>query len=239
MYICLRRITKLLNHRGWGCRAPLEVFWSTLLLLFEQGHQEPVAQDQVHNIFKEGDSTTSVSNLVPVLSHLQSKKVFCCDILLVFRRILLCFSLWSFSMILPLGTTENSLTPSQHGVPALYCKLLCSWMALSIYWRMELFLPRCRTCQFPLLNLMRFLWAHFSSLSRFLYMAAQMATTFPYFMSSAKMLRVHSAPSSRSLKKKCLKGLDPVLTHEIYHYSLASKWIFCHYSLPSWSSQIL
>lgn len=163
---------------------------------------------------------------MPVLNQPQTKKVFCCGLLLTFRRSFLCFSLWPFPMVLLLGTTEDSFTPSHHGVPALYHHPLCSWVALSIYWCTELFLPRRRTCQFPLLNSMVFLWAHFSSLSKF-YMAAQMAASSPYFLLSAKMLRLCSAPSSRSLiKKKSLKELDLVFTHEIHHYSLASKWIF-------------
>lgn len=43
-----------------------------------------------------------------------------------------------------------------HNTVTHSCKLLCSWVALSIYRCMELFLPRCRTCQFPLLNSMGF-----------------------------------------------------------------------------------
>ena len=45
-------------------------------------------------------------------------------------------------------------------------KLLSSWVALSIYWCMGLFFPRCRTLQFSLLNFMRSLSTHFPSLSR-------------------------------------------------------------------------
>lgn len=161
----------------WGFRAPPEVIWSTLLL--EQDHHQPVAQDKVHNIFKKGDSTASLGSLVPVLNQPQTKKVVYCGILLTFRRSFLCFNWWLFPMALLLGITKNSLTSSWHGVPALYYKLLCSWVALSTYWCMEIFLPRYRTRQFPLLNLKVFLWAHSSSLLRFCCMAEPMAASSP------------------------------------------------------------
>jgi len=53
--------------------------------------------------------------------------------------------------------------------------LLSSWAAPSIYWCMGLSLPRCRTLHFPLLNCMRFLSAHFSSLLRSLWLAAKLS----------------------------------------------------------------
>jgi len=71
-----------------------------------------------------------------------------------------------------------------------------------------LFLPRGRTLPLPLLNLIRFLSAQFSSLSRSRWMAAQPAgvsTTPPSLVSSANWLRVHSNSSSRSLMKKLNK----------------------------------
>lgn len=49
---------------------------------------------------------------------------------------------------------------------AFSVNLLSSWVAPSIYWHMRLFLPRCRTLYFSLLNLTRFLSARFSSLLR-------------------------------------------------------------------------
>ena len=45
--------------------------------------------------------------------------------------------------------------------------LLSSLSALSVYWCLDLFLPRCRTLHFPLYSCMKFLSAHFSSLFRF------------------------------------------------------------------------
>ena len=65
----------------------------------------------------------------------------------------------------------------------------------SLYWCLGLFLPRGRTLHLPLLNLIRFLSAHLSSLSRSRWMAAQPAsvsTTPPSLVSSANWLRVHS-----------------------------------------------
>lgn len=50
-------------------------------------------------------------------------------------------------------------------------KLLSTWVASSMYWCLESFLPTCRASHF--LNFMRFLSAHFSSLSRSFWMAAQ------------------------------------------------------------------
>lgn len=96
----------------------------------QQGHQDPVAQNQVHNIFKKRDSITSLGSLVPVVSQPQSKKVFYCGILLTFRRSLLCFCLWQFPMVLLLGTTEKSLTPS-HGVPFTINYFAAGWLSES------------------------------------------------------------------------------------------------------------
>ena len=55
----------------------------------------------------------------------------------------------------------------------LSAQLLWSWSAPSVYWYAGLFFLRCRSSHFPLLNFMRFLPAHFSSLPRSLWMAAQ------------------------------------------------------------------
>jgi len=54
----------------------------------------------------------------------------------------------------------------------LFCKAALQVVDPSVYWCMGLLLLRCRTWYFPLWNLMRFLSAHFSSLSRSLWMAA-------------------------------------------------------------------
>ena len=91
---------------------------------------------------------------------------------------------------------------------SLSAELLSSRSTPSLYWCMGLFLPRCRTVHLPLLNLIRFLSAQLSSLSRSRWLAAQPAsvsTTPPSFVSSANLLRVHSNSSSRSLMKKLNK----------------------------------
>jgi len=75
----------------------------------------------------------------------------------------------------------------------------------SLSWCLGLFLPRGRTLPLPLVNLIRFLSAQLSSLSRSRWMAAQPAgvsTTPPSLVSSANWLRVTSNSSSRSLMKK-------------------------------------
>lgn len=53
----------------------------------------------------------------------------------------------------------------------LLCKDALQLFRPSMYSHMALFLPRCRTLHFPLLNFLRLLLAHFSSLSRFLWTA--------------------------------------------------------------------
>jgi len=88
---------------------------------------------------------------------------------------------------------------------SLSSELLSSRSTPSLYWCIGLFLPRCRTLHLPLLNLIRFLSAQTSSLSRSRCMAAQpsgASTTPPSLESLANLLRVHSNSSSRSLMKK-------------------------------------
>ena len=71
-------------------------------------------------------------------------------------------------------------------------KLLSSWSAPSRYWCLGLFLPMCRMLHFPLLNCMRFQSAHFSSLLRSLWMAAQPSGVLgnpPIFVSSVYIVR--------------------------------------------------
>ena len=76
------------------------------------------------------------------------------------------------------------------------CQAAFQPVSPSTYGYMGLFLPRCRTCHFPLLMLTSCLPACFSSLSRSLWMAAQAPG-----VSAANLLRVPSAPSSSSLIK--------------------------------------
>lgn len=91
-------------------------------------------------------------------------------------------------------------------------KLLSTEEATIIYWCMGVLLPRCRTSQFPLLNLLTFLLTHFSSLLRSFWMTAwpsSVSATSPSLVSPGHLLRLHSAPSSRGLT-----GLHPVLVTE-------------------------
>ena len=65
-------------------------------------------------------------------------------------------------------------------------------------------LTMCVTLHLPLLNFMRFLSSHFSRLSRYLWMLGQSpgVSVTPFsFVSSENLLRMHSAPLSRSLMK--------------------------------------
>ena len=61
-------------------------------------------------------------------------------------------------------------------------KLLSIWVGPSMYWWMGLFLPRYRTHNF-LLNLMKFLSAHFSSLLRSLWMTSWCSDMSPHVKS--------------------------------------------------------
>ena len=89
-------------------------------------------------------------------------------------------------------------------------KLFFSRLVPSTYWCLELFLPRSRTLHFPLLNLLRFPLARFSSLLRSLWTAAHPASPWATHPSS-DLLRVLSAPSLRSLRKR-LSRTSPRIT---------------------------
>ena len=87
---------------------------------------------------------------------------------------------------------------------SLPARLLSSWVALSIRWCLGLFLPRSRTLHSPVVKFIRFLSAHFSVPLRTPWIVAQpsgVSATPPSFTSSPNLLRVRSAPSSRSLMK--------------------------------------
>ena len=73
------------------------------------------------NLPKDGDSTTSLGNLCQCLVTLTAKKC-----LLMFRANLLCFSLCPLPLVLSLGTTEESLTPSSLHPPSRYLYTLMS-----------------------------------------------------------------------------------------------------------------
>lgn len=78
-------------------------------------------------------------------------------------------------------------------------------------WCLELFLPRCRVFHFPLLNFIRLLSAHFSSLKP-AEVLLDVSATLASFMYYASLLWVRSAPSSRSLMK-VLNGTGPSADH--------------------------
>lgn len=90
---------------------------------------------------------------------------------------------------------------------AFFAELLPSLSVPSLYHSQGLFLPRGRTWHLCLLNFMRFLSAHSSSLSRSLWMAALPASvsTAPSLGSSADFLRVYAVFSSISLIDKLNK----------------------------------
>lgn len=73
-----------------------------------------------------------------------------------------------------------------------------------MYWCTTMFFPVCRTLHVPLLNFIKSLSAHLSSLLKTLRIAAQpsgVSTTPPSFVAPANLLRVHSASSERSDQK--------------------------------------
>ncbi|KAK4818489.1 hypothetical protein QYF61_014219 [Mycteria americana] len=85
----------------------------------------------------------------------------------------------------------------------------------SLYWNRGLPRTRCRTLHLALLNLMRFTQAHFSSLSRSLWMTSRSSSvsTAPLsLVSSANLLRVHSILLSMSLMK-ILNSTGPTIVH--------------------------
>ena len=81
----------------------------------------------------------------------------------------------------------------------------------SLYSYLGLPWSKCKTLHFALLNLIRFRWANFLNLSRFLWMASlpSAVSTAPLsLVSSANLLRVHSIPSPMPLIKM-LKSIRP------------------------------
>lgn len=79
------------------------------------------------NVSKDEDFTTSLHNLCQSLVTLRVKKYF-----LMFRRNLLCFSLFQLPLVLSLGTTAESLAPAplhcplmDETVPSLEAKSFC------------------------------------------------------------------------------------------------------------------
>lgn len=87
---------------------PLSIYifmtqFSFTILFFKQGFPQPVDQDQVQMPFaKDGDSTTSLSNLCPSSVILKMEKSF-----LMLLQNLQCFSLCPSPLVLSLGTREE------------------------------------------------------------------------------------------------------------------------------------
>ena len=82
----------------------------------------------------------------------------------------------------------------------------------NLYKYLGLSRPKCSTLHLALLNLVRFSWAHFSSLSRSLWMASLLSnvlTALLSLVSSANLLRVHLMPSSISLMKSTDTKTNP------------------------------
>jgi len=73
-----------------------------------------------------------------------------------------------------------------------------------MYWFMELFLTKCRTSHFRLFNFVRVLSAHFSSLSRTLWMASQPDPVVQPLFSALHSLLIQ--PILRQLLYKDLMG---------------------------------
>lgn len=100
--------------------------------------------------------------------------------------------------------------------------LLSIWVAHSICWYIELFLPRCWTLHFYLLNSMRLLSAHFLSLSRSFCMAAWPGFTCCSYSVTRKLDRCSfSDRSSTAGQTKVSKTLDNLASPcRLYHTKL-------------------
>ena len=103
-------------------------------------------------------------------------------------------------------------------------------------------LPRCRTLYFPLLNCMRFLSAHFSSLSEVPLDGNTLiwSTIPPGFgeggFSTTNLLRVHCTPSSRSLmlnsiNHSCISHSTATLEKSIFVKYIESVCAIINFSL--------
>ncbi|KAK4830007.1 hypothetical protein QYF61_008177 [Mycteria americana] len=105
-------------------------------------------------------------------------------------------------------------------------KLLSSWVALAHTGACGCSSSGAGLFAF-LLNFMRFTPAHFSSLSRTLWVASHpsgISTTRPSFVSSASLLRVHVVPSSKLLMKMFKRfehTIDPGIHHDISNREIA------------------
>lgn len=123
---------------------------------------------------EDGDSTISLCSFFLCLTTLTVNKI-------LLKCYFLCFYLFPMPLVLSLGTKQKSLA---------LLLLLSSQTALSMSWCMGLFLPRdSKTLHFPLLNFIKFLSSHFSSLVRSLWMTADssvLSSTPPSLVPSAE-----------------------------------------------------
>lgn len=108
----------------------------------------------------------------------------------------------------------------QSGAHRDHAKLLCSWVASSMYQCMRWSFPTYRSLYFHLLNFIRLLLACFSSLSRALWMSSWSWGLSASLVSSANLLRVHSAQLSRQYKKM----LNGAWTQYWYLSITSSHW---------------
>lgn len=132
---------------------------------------------------------------------------------------------------------------------SLLAALLSTWVAHRMYWYLGLFLPRCRTLHSHLLHSMRFLSAHFLSLSRSFYMAAWPGfTCFSCLVNPALNRCFFSDTSSTaaqtnfSQSQQVSKTLDNFaspyrLYHKAFQYQLSSRETLRASALPQTCKQ--
>lgn len=96
-------------------------------LLLKHSHLEQDAEDHVHMILKEVDSTTSVGNLC------QSSVTLTVKCFLMFKQNLLFFSSCPLLLVLSLSTTKDSLAPPSLPHFRYLCILIWSPLSLSSY----------------------------------------------------------------------------------------------------------
>lgn len=138
-------------------------------------------------------------------------------------------SLEDYSPSLPQSTliVHGQLLVTRSPTP-LPAALLSTWVTYSVYWYIGLFLPRCWTLHFYLLNSMRFLSAHLLSLSRSFYMAAWPGfTCFSYLVNPALnrcSLSDRSSAAAQtnfSQSQQVSKTLDNIASpYRLYHTKL-------------------
>ena len=111
-------------------------------------------------------------------------------------RILLAFQTARAHYLCAWSSPPSTRTPKSFSIRKLSVRSSCLYTYLGLH---QL---KCSILYLPLLNLIRLLWIHFSSLLRFLWKASLLSivSTAPLrLVSPTNLLRVHSIPLSRSL----------------------------------------